>query len=91
MALCSRTASLRDVRSARFRYFWRSEAEIQNPLETSGWSTEILVLTSPWLIPYQEGTRFCRNYWSLAGAVLTGGMGVFVLTEILFVHLLVIS
>jgi len=56
-----------------------------------GFLTLILVLLSPWLALRRGGGRPRRIPWPLAGAVLTGGMGVFALTETMFVHSLVLS
>ncbi len=55
-----------------------------------GFLTIILVLLSSWLALRRTGFS-PRNPWPLAGAVLTGGMSVFALTETMFIHSLVIS
>ncbi len=58
-----------------------------------GFLTLILVLLSPWLVLRRVwgGGRPRRIPLPLASAVLMGGMGVFALTETMFVHSLVLS
>ncbi|MGA7966926.1 MAG: O-antigen ligase family protein, partial [Gammaproteobacteria bacterium] len=58
----------------------------------AGFLAMIIVLASPWLtLRRRGGTRSRRTSWPLAGAVLTGGMAVFGLTETMFVHSFVLS